>query len=124
MSRLRTVLAVSVSALIPLAAQTAPAPQMPDGPGKALVEQVCTQCHNVNQIRNSSGYTKEQWGELISNMADLSGAPKQRDEILTYLAANFPPNDKRAPKAVNGDLKLNITEWKGPKLGQRSRDPI
>ncbi len=59
LSKLRMVLAVSVCALIPLVAQTAPAPQpaMPDGPGKQMVETVCTTCHNLNQIRNSSGYT-------------------------------------------------------------------
>jgi virginiamycin B lyase len=118
------VLAVSVSALIPLAAQTAPAPQMPDGPGKQLVETVCTQCHNLNQIRNSSGYTKEHWAELISNMADLNGSPQQRDQIVNYLATNFPPNQKRAPKPVAGDLKINVQAWKVPTLGQRSRDPV
>jgi virginiamycin B lyase len=126
MSRLRNALAVSsVCALIPLVAQTAPAPTpLPEGPGKALVEQVCTQCHNVNQIRNSSGYTKEHWAELISNMADLSGSPKQRDEIVNYLATNFPPNDRRKAVEVKGDLKINIQEWKVPTLGQRARDPV
>jgi virginiamycin B lyase len=126
MSRLRTALAVSsVCALIPLVAQTAPAPTpLPEGPGKALVEQICTQCHNVNQIRNSSGYTKEHWAELISNMADLSGSPKQRDEIVNYLATNFPPNDRRKATPASGDLKINIQQWKVPTLGQRSRDPV
>ena len=126
MSKLRMVLAVSVCALIPLVAQTAPAPQpaLPDGPGKQMVETVCTQCHNLNQIRNSSGYSKEHWAELISNMADLSGSPKQRDEIVNYLATNFPPNDRRKAKQVAGDLKINIQEWKVPTLGQRARDPV
>src|SRR5688572_29744954 len=126
MSKLRMVLAVSACAMIPIVAQTAPAPQpaLPDGPGKQLVETVCTQCHNLNQIRNSSGYTKEHWAELISNMADLSGSPKQRDEIVNYLATNFPPNDRRKAVQVKGDLKINIQEWKVPTLGQRSRDPV
>ena len=124
MSRLSTVLAVSVSALIPLAAQTAPAPALPEGPGKQLVETVCSQCHNLNQIRNSSGYTKEHWAELIGNMADLSGSPKQRDEIVSYLATNFPPNDRRKPTQAMGDLKINFQTWKVPTLGQRTRDPV
>jgi virginiamycin B lyase len=123
MLKMRILLPTAACALIPIVAQTAPAPQMPDGPGKQMVESVCTTCHNLNQIRNSSGYTKEQWAELIGNMADLNGAPQQRDQILTYLATNFPPNQKRAPKPVAGDLKINIQEWKVPTLGQRSRDP-
>ncbi len=126
MSKLRMALAVSVCALIPIVAQTAPAPQpaLPDGPGKQMVETVCTQCHNLNQIRNSSGYTKQHWQELIGNMADLSGSPKQRDEIVNYLATNFPPNDRRKPTQAMGDLKINIQEWKVPTLGQRARDPV
>jgi virginiamycin B lyase len=123
-SKLRMVLAVSACAMIPIVAQTAPAPTLPgEGKGKELVQQICTQCHNLNQIINSSGYSKAHWQELIGNMADLNGSPQQRDQILDYLATNFPPNQKRAPKPVAGDLKINVQSWKAPTLGQRARDP-
>ena len=40
-----------------------------------MVQSVCTGCHEVNQIQNSSGYSREGWQDLISTMVDLSGSP-------------------------------------------------
>ena len=126
MSRLITSLAASAFTLIPVAAaQAGQAPiTLPDGQGKPLVEQICTQCHGLNQIINSSGYTQEHWKELTGNMVDLSVSPATQETITKYLATNFPPNTKRAPIPVAGPVKINIESWKVPKLGQRSRDPV
>ena len=57
-------------------------------------------------------------------MIDLSGSPETQEEILGYLATNFPPNSKRAPKLIPGNVKIEFQEWQTPTLGQRSRDPI
>ncbi len=124
MSRLMTSLAASICVMIPVAVQAAPAPTLPDGPGRAQVQQVCTQCHNVNQILNSSGYSRAHWQELIGNMIDLSAAPQDRDTIVNYLATTFPPNTRRASTPVAGPVKISIQQWKVPTLGQRSRDPV
>jgi virginiamycin B lyase len=97
---------------------------LPEGPGKQLVEGVCTGCHQTNQITRSSGYTREGWKELTSTMIDLSGSPEEQGEILDYLATHFPPNSRRAPRLVSGDAQIAFKEWKVPTLGQRSRDPI
>src|ERR1700754_2256321 len=103
MSKLRMALAVSACAMIPIVAETAPAPALPgEGKGKELVQNVCTACHGLNQIMNSSGYSKEHWQELIGNMVDLSSSPQQREQIVGYLAQNFPPNDKRKAVEVKG----------------------
>jgi virginiamycin B lyase len=72
----------------PLMAQSQPA-QLPDGDGKQLVQGVCTACHEINQITRSSGYTREEWQELIQTMINLSGSPAS-DSIAKYLAAHFP----------------------------------
>ncbi|MGF1630908.1 MAG: hypothetical protein ACFCUT_15650 [Kiloniellaceae bacterium] len=97
---------------------------LPEGAGKDLVESVCTACHQTNQITRSSGYTQEGWRELASTMIDLSGNPELRDEIATYLAAHFPPSDRRAAKLVAGTAEVSFKEWQVPTLGQRSRDPV
>ena len=75
-------------------------------------------------ITSSSGYTRDHWKELIGNMIDLSGSPEQQNEILDYLATNFPPNNRRAPKLVPGKCQVTFKEWVMPQLGQRTRDPI
>src|SRR5258706_8384765 len=113
--------------LVPLAAvaqEQAKGPPLPDGKGKQFVEGICSTCHALQLIQNSSGYTREHWKELTGYMIDLSGSAAQQNEILDYLAANFPPNDRRTPKLVPGNFQVTFEEWVMPQLGQRTRDPI
>jgi virginiamycin B lyase len=115
-------------ALVPLACnaqtQAKGPPPLPEGKGKQLVQGICASCHALELIPNSSGYTREHWKELTGYMVDLSGSPAQQNEILDYLAANFPPNDRRTPKLVPGKFQVTFKEWVMPQLGQRTRDPI
>jgi virginiamycin B lyase len=98
--------------------------QLPDGKAKPIVERVCSSCHALQLIQNSSGYTREHWRELIGSMVDLSPNPAQHKEIVDYLATSFPPNKRRAPKLIDGEFEATFREWVVPKLGQRARDPI
>ncbi|NND71625.1 MAG: cytochrome C [Rhodothermales bacterium] len=95
-----------------------------EGTGREMVTGVCTACHQISQITRSSGYTVEGWKELTSTMIDLSANPQQQHEIVHYLAEHLPPNDKRAPTLIPGDVDITFREWQVPTLGQRSRDPI
>src|SRR5688572_18718998 len=99
-------------------------PPLPEGKGKQLVEGMCAGCHALQLIQTSSGYTREHWKELVGYMVDLSGSPAQQNEVLDYLAANFPPNNRRAAKLVPGKFQVTFKEWVMPQLGQRTRDPI
>ena len=65
---------------------------LPDGPGKELVLNICTQCHNLQRIRRSQR-TPEGWLEILETMLN-EGAPlseKDLPEVLRYLARNFRP---------------------------------
>lgn len=97
---------------------------LPDGEGREAVETVCSACHGVNLIERSSGYSADHWRFLVSTMIDLSGDAAMQDDIIDYLARNFPPGDNRAATQVDGPLTLRFAEWKVPTLGQRSRDPV
>src|ERR671922_1997165 len=69
--------------------------QLPDGPGKDLVQTTCAKCHGLNLITSFWGNNKTGWHELIGTMVAL---PKeQADTITTYLATHFPA--KPAPEA-------------------------
>jgi virginiamycin B lyase len=122
-----SLLAAAVFSLFPLAVTAQEKgkgpPPLPEGKGKQLVEGVCATCHPTQLIVNSSGYTRDQWRELTSYMIDLSSSPQQ-NEILDYLATNFPPNNKRAAKPVPGNMQVTFKEWVMPRLGERTRDPI
>ena len=126
MAKFSTIVAAVVLSAIPVAgaqAQGRPA-DLPEAPARSLVEGVCSGCHQTSEIPRSSGYTRAGWSALTSTMVDLSASPMQRDQILDYLAAHFPPNAKRAPKVVAGDVTIAFKAWRVPTLGQRSRDPV
>ena len=123
-----TALVAAALAVVPLAsaAQSQPKgpPPLPEGKGKPLVEGMCSSCHALQLVNNSSGYTREHWRELVAYMVDMSGSPAQQNEVLDYLATNFPPNSRRAAKPVPGDFQVSFKEWVVPQLGQRTRDPM
>jgi virginiamycin B lyase len=100
--------------------QSAP---LPAGPGKELVESVCTACHPTDQITRSSGYTPEGWRELILTMLDLSASPNF-ETISSYLATHFPARTHLKPTLMPGEAAITFQEWTVPTLGQRSRDPV
>src|SRR5882757_6921675 len=111
-----SLIAAAIFVLLPLAAQAQgpaqiPGPPLPAGAGKEMVEGICTQCHQSNMITGSSGYTRDGWKELTGTMIDLSPNPEWRDSITEYLAANFPPNTRRAPKLIPGPAEISFTEW-------------
>jgi mono/diheme cytochrome c family protein len=73
---------------------------LPDGPGKAVVEKVCTGCHGTAVIAAKRA-TPEQWANTVQQMVSR-GADATDEEIETitrYLSTNFPPvkDDKTAP---------------------------
>ncbi len=110
-------------AFLPFATQ-AQSPDLPDGAGMELVAGVCTGCHRTNQITRSSGYTSQGWQELTGTMIDLSASPDERETIMAYLATHFPPNDRRTPTLMPGNMHIDFKDWVVPTLGQRSRDPV
>ena len=65
---------------------------LPDGPGKDVLLNVCTRCHDLQRVRkrrvNAAG-----WGETLAAMLG-EGAPLSDEELpvlLRYLARNFGP---------------------------------
>jgi virginiamycin B lyase len=130
MSRLSTLLLTTTLIATGVTGATqAQAPQggqqaaaLPDGMGKELVQRACTTCHGVNQITNSTGYTKERWQALFGTMIKLPDP--QADTVAQYLATHFPYKPGREPKLVPGPVQISFREWQVPTLGQRSRDPV
>ncbi|MGH6771732.1 MAG: hypothetical protein ACRECO_22250 [Xanthobacteraceae bacterium] len=82
--------------------------EFPEGAGRDDAFYSCTACHNFKLVAQQ-GQSREQWDETIEimikrhNMPPLD--PKQRNAVLDYLAATFPPR-----KAPGG--------WQNPFAGQ------
>ena len=65
---------------------------LPDGPGKELVLNICTQCHDLQRVRRTR-LSAEGWVEILETMLN-EGAPlseKDFPDVLRYLARNFRP---------------------------------
>jgi cytochrome c5 len=65
---------------------------LPDGEGKPVVLNICTQCHDLQRVRRTR-LNAEGWAEILGNMLN-EGAPltdKDFATVLRYLARNFRP---------------------------------
>lgn len=110
-----TIARVSLCGLLLLAAGGSAWAQLPDGPGKEVLQQVCGHCHDAAVV---AGYHlgKDGWTDTISKMIDqgAEGTDAQFNAILTYLVKNFGPetatkvNINKAP-AKDLETQLEIT---------------
>lgn len=67
-------------------------PALPDGPGKELVEAVCTACHTLERVVAKRA-TKAEWQDKVLEMLqeDPDITQQERARIVEYLAKAFPP---------------------------------
>jgi virginiamycin B lyase len=65
---------------------------LPEGPGKELVEAVCTACHTLERVVAKRA-TKAEWQDKVLEMLqeDPDITQQERDQIVEYLAKAFPP---------------------------------
>ena len=88
---MRLVFRLSISAAL---AATAAWAQLPDGPGKAETQKVCSQCHELERSI-SLRQDRAGWQATINKMVDL-GAKATDAELtatLDYLAAHYPADE-------------------------------
>ncbi len=65
---------------------------LPDGPGKEILLDICTRCHDLQRVRRERN-TAEGWLEILEAMLN-EGAPlaeKDLPVLLRYLARHFGP---------------------------------
>jgi competence protein ComEA len=106
---LRTLVLVATltAAALPLSAEG-----LPDGPGKDLVEAICSECHTTERIAVQQ-LTKPQWEAKVLEMLQEAPDVKQseRDKIVEYLAKNFPVHanvNKANAKELQATLDISL----------------
>jgi competence protein ComEA len=77
-----------------LLACLAPAQQLPEGPGRAELEKMCKQCHDVARSV-SLRQDRAGWNTTMAKMvaAGMKGSDEEIALILDYLVKNFPAED-------------------------------
>jgi hypothetical protein len=68
--------------------------ELPAGPNRELVYQRCQACHDLDNLYEAAGATRETWDGTLDLMVafGLSVTPEQRAMILDYLATSMGPN--------------------------------
>ncbi|MGC2401128.1 MAG: PQQ-dependent dehydrogenase, methanol/ethanol family [Acidobacteriaceae bacterium] len=125
-----TVAGFALHSLAPSAHAQSP---LPDGPGKATVERMCTTCHGLNVVTGQR-MTKQGWADQVDDMVSRGavGTDAEIKQVVEYLSRNFgkekPPlaNAEPAPAAEN---RVGVTpalptahaaaveDWQGPTAG-------
>ena len=98
---------------------------LPDGPGKDMVQNTCSACHSLGMITNS-GHSKAQWSNVVHMMANAGAQipSGQFDQLVDYLARNFPEKAQPPAQIVPGPIQVSFKEWDVPTPGSRPHDPM
>ena len=67
--------------------------ELPQGPNRELVSMQCQACHDLDNVLEGAGATREAWEGAIEQMVGfgMSVTPEQRAMILDYLATYLRP---------------------------------
>ena len=73
---------------------------LPPGPMQAKTHTACTACHD-NRIITQQRLSKDAWAREVDKMVRWGTImdPKDRDPMIDYLSANFPPDKPADPPA-------------------------
>jgi virginiamycin B lyase len=89
-------------------------PELPEGPGKELVQKACEMCHDSRELYRVN-FDRQDWDAAVHTMVG-GGAPLNTEEIkvvVDYLANNF-KGVATPGVAVAGSVQTTISEWDVP----------
>ena len=68
---------------------------LPEGPGKAEVARLCTECHTTGNFRKARK-DKDEWTDSVGDMVErgAKGTPAELALVVDYLSAHFGPDAK------------------------------
>ena len=97
-------------------------PEMPDGPGKALVLRACTKCHVITQTTNQHK-DNDEWTATITKMIGYGavGTDDEFETILTYLTENYGPDTPVLPH-ITTEVNKETAAQLARHLGISDRD--
>ena len=65
--------------------------KLPPGPGKAIVQRVCTACHGAD-VFTAQAHTQKEWEDIVAEMSNAGATASDAEfkQIVAYLSKNFP----------------------------------
>jgi competence protein ComEA len=100
--------------------------QLPDGPGKAVTQKVCGECHGAELVIGRQE-ERETWGAIVEDMVQrgATGTDDEMYQVVDYLATHFsktsPVMKINVNKATAKDLQsaLRLTDKQAAAIVQR-----
>jgi quinoprotein glucose dehydrogenase len=82
------------------------ASQLPEGPGRATTQKVCSGCHAAEIVLGHRD-TKEGWEQIVSNMVEkgANGTDAEFNAIIDYLATYLPKKSDSNSDTNNSEPK-------------------
>jgi hypothetical protein len=78
---------------------------LPEGAGKNIVQVMCVQCHGLNMIANSGGYTRMGWRHVFGSMVKLRS--EDADVVSEYLATHYPVKVRPEAVLIPGNARVS-----------------
>jgi putative heme-binding domain-containing protein len=78
------------------------AQNLPNGPGKADFQRICSVCHSV-EMATGQRMSREDWSAVVNDMVGkgAQGSSAELDNVVTYLSTNFGKGNSPAPSAAS-----------------------
>jgi competence ComEA-like helix-hairpin-helix protein len=89
----------------------AAAQDLPEAPGKAAVEKLCSNCHGLATIMGLR-HTTAEWQSTVDDMVGrgMSGTDEEIDAVISYLARNLGKVNVNQAAEAEIELVLGISE--------------
>jgi hypothetical protein len=97
---------------------------LPEGPGKSLVEKVCGDCHGT-EVYTGKHRDAQQWNATIDRMIrhGATATDAQFDEIVNYLVKHFGPGEQIGSAAAKGAMEVRDSCPPGGVCGRAEDTP-
>ncbi len=89
---------------------------LPQGPGRAVVERMCTSCHGLNVV-TAQRMTRKAWASQVDDMVSRGAIGSTEDirQVVDYLAANFGKGQPEKSEPIAASVQESVPQSSGPR---------
>ena len=93
MKRAQLLFGVVGATLLALGGRAVSQVELPAGPNRDVVYRKCASCHDLQNLVDTKGLSRENWNGTIDDMVTygMMITPDEREQVLGYLATYLPP---------------------------------
>ena len=93
MKRAQLLFGVVGATLLALGGRAISQVELPAGPNRDVVYRKCASCHDLQNLVDTKGLSRENWNGTIDEMVTygMMITPDEREQVLGYLATYLPP---------------------------------